>query len=95
MPIYVVDPRQPLEGCLTLVCNGDEAVTALKNIEQDLKARRFRARATVADVIPLIGDLDSLLGPGPFPNIVLIDRDKRPSGFVLPATFRKRNTVAR
>ena len=32
MPIYIVDPRQPLEGCLTLVCNGDEAVNALKQI---------------------------------------------------------------
>jgi hypothetical protein len=71
MPIYIVDPRQPLEGCLTLVCNGDEAVNALKNIEQDLKPRRFRVRATIADVVPLIGDLEALLGPRPFPNILL------------------------
>lgn len=55
MPIYIVDPREPLEGCLTLVCNGDEAVNALKNIEHNLQPRRFRLRATVADVVPLVG----------------------------------------
>ena len=71
MPIYIVDPREPLEGCLTLVCNGDEAVNALKNIEHNLQPRRFRLRATVADVVPLVGDLEGLLGPRPFANIVL------------------------
>jgi hypothetical protein len=36
-----------------------------------LQPRRFWVRATIADVIPLVGDLEALLGPRPFPNVML------------------------
>jgi hypothetical protein len=71
MSIYIVHPKVPLEGCLTLVCNGELAVKALRQIESELRPCRYRVRATVADTIPLVGDLEALLGPRPFSNIRL------------------------
>jgi hypothetical protein len=69
--IYLLYPNAKWEGCLTAVCRGDQAYERVKALETKRQLRKYRVRAVVADVVPLLGELDDLLGPRPFRSIRL------------------------
>lgn len=70
-PLYILHPPAELEGCLTILSDGDHATETVGRVERERRCRRFRVRATISDMLPLAHDLRELLAPAPFKRIRL------------------------
>lgn len=69
--IFLLYPNAKWGGCLTAVCQGETALNRVTDLEKNRTLRTFRVRATVADVVPLDGELTDLLRVRPFKAIRL------------------------
>lgn len=60
---YVIDPKMPLAGCLSVVATKVQ-YERIGEIEKDRKMRRFFLRSYLSDHIPLCGGIGDIIARG-------------------------------
>ncbi len=68
--IFFLHPNAHWGGCLTAVAR-ENALPRVAELERAPQLRIYRVRATIADAVPLVGDLPDLLRSTPFERVRL------------------------
>jgi hypothetical protein len=70
---FVVDPKEPLPGCLSVVASASQ-LDRLGLVEKNREVKRFLTRAYLSDHIPLCGSIENIISRKPY-HLLKVNED--------------------